>query len=57
MCEPTNYKPDAAQTLARLMRKDLGVEVTDAQVRLFIIARWERIKPLAHSIHDQKDCC
>jgi len=50
-----DYKPDAADTLARLMRKDLEVEVTAAQMRLFILARWERIKTLAHSIHDGKD--
>lgn len=63
MCGPEDYerasqafaRADAAEGLARLMRKDLGIDVTAAQMRLFILARWDRVKVLAHSIHDEKE--
>ncbi|API52870.1 hypothetical protein BMW22_15705 [Rhizobium leguminosarum] len=53
MCgETTGGRPNAAASVAALMRRDLNVDVSEAQVRLFVLARWDRIKLLAHAIHD-----
>lgn len=51
----TNATPyeRAEAALSRLLEKETGVKIDPHLLSLFIRVRWERIKPLAHAIHEQ----
>jgi hypothetical protein len=42
------------QVMVDMIREDLGVVIDPQAWRMFIRQRFERIKPLAHRIHDGK---
>lgn len=55
MCEqkPTpGYTKTPAQRLSDLIEKETGARIEPKLLRLFIKAKWDRITPLAHAIHD-----
>lgn len=43
---------DPAKTLAELMKKDLGVDVDEKALALFIKHRWASVSTCAHRIHE-----
>lgn len=43
-------KPE--EKLADLMTADLGVTIDARKLRLFILARWDRVCKHAHAVHD-----
>lgn len=43
---------DPSESLARLMREELGVEVSSPALFNFIRRRWHRVSALAHKIHE-----
>lgn len=48
----TAASPTAPEkTLAEIMKRDLNVEVNPEALRLFLLARWDRVSLLAHIIH------
>lgn len=59
MCDPekidrANKKAaaaGAAADLAKMLKEDLGVEVTPILLRLWLNERWEKVADLAHKIH------
>lgn len=56
MCEqkPTpNYTKTPAHRLSDLIEKETGARIEPKLLRLFLKAKWERITPLAHAIHDE----
>lgn len=55
MCSnvPTVEATPPEQTLAEAMKKDLGVDISPQALRLFILARWDRVTVLAHAIHER----
>jgi hypothetical protein len=46
---------DPEKHLSELMRRDLGVDIPEANLRLFLLAHWERVSALAHAIHENGD--
>ncbi len=40
--------------MVKMMREDLGVEISAQAWRMFLRHRWERFAPLAHRIHEGK---
>lgn len=42
-------------TLAGLMSDKMDMSIDSTKLRLFILAYWNRIKPLAHAIHEEGD--
>lgn len=40
--------------MVKMMREDLGVEISAQAWRMFLRHRWERFTPLAHRIHEGK---
>ncbi len=56
MCDPQVSKYASAKTpaerLSDLIEKETGNRIDSKLLRLFIKAKWDRITPLAHAIHD-----
>jgi hypothetical protein len=47
---PLDYTPE--ETLANLVKADLGVTINPQALRMFIRSRWARVSKAAHEIHD-----
>lgn len=45
----------AAKHIAALIFSDFDIEVTPDRVSSFIKTRWDRIAPLAHTVHEAPD--
>ena len=41
--------------LASLMYRELGVQINEQALRMFIRAHWSKVSALAHDIHDEKE--
>lgn len=56
MCDPAQSRHASAKTpaerLSDLIEKETGMRIESRLLRLFIKAKWDRITPLAHAIHD-----
>jgi hypothetical protein len=54
----TGYQAQSSDTtpaevlLARVFKEDLGVTIEPQALRIFIRWRWDRVKTLAHRIHE-----
>jgi len=42
----------AHQKLAKLMKRELEVDIDPRMLRLFLLAHWSKVQGLAHAIHD-----
>lgn len=40
--------------MAKMFREDLGITIDPVALRMFIRARFDRLAPLAHRIHEGK---
>lgn len=49
MTRCTDGKPE--ETMAKMLKDDLGITVSAQALRMFIRWRWGRLHPLAHAIH------
>lgn len=63
MCEPANeataielecIAKTSEQIMVNMIREDLGVVIEPQAWRMFIRARWGKLMPLAHRIHEGK---
>jgi hypothetical protein len=41
-----------AERLSDLIEKETGARIEPKLLRLFLKAKWDRVTPLAHAIHD-----
>lgn len=48
---PAEISPE--EKLAKLMREDLGVNVSARELRMFLRANWEKVSLYAHRIHEK----
>jgi hypothetical protein len=58
MCVSTSFAPDgrrAAILLAEEMKRALGVNVDPRALRDWVATRFDRIAPLAHAIHGERE--
>lgn len=54
MCEPKGMNTKApAERLSDLIEKETGARIEPKLLRLFLKAKWARITPLAHAVHDE----
>lgn len=57
MCGGPMVSEKPHEKLARLMERELGYSsghISPVALRLFLHAYWDRVKALAHAIHDDK---
>lgn len=50
-CLAPIYTIPPEETLARMLKDDLSIEISPQALRMFIRFRWETISKLAHDIH------
>jgi hypothetical protein len=48
------YQSPSEEVMAKMFREDLGITIDPVALRMFIRARFDRLAPLAHRIHEGK---
>lgn len=50
------YSAAPESELSMLIKRELGIDIDKAALRIFIRANWRTVQGLAHAIHGTKPC-